>query len=57
MWYAVVIEAEVIPDVVGPFRSPKLAEAVAASWNEQHTGYEEPQAFVVSMIRDLRAIR
>jgi hypothetical protein len=56
-WYAVVIEAEVVPDVLGPYRSLGIAEKTAASWNAKHTGHEEPRAFVVSMSPDLRAIR
>ncbi len=57
MWYAVVIEAEVVPDVVGPFRSLDIAQETADTWNANHVAYEEPQAFVVAMTRDVHAIR
>jgi hypothetical protein len=57
-WYAVVIEAETVPDVIGPFRSWDMARSVADKWNAtqdslfQHRHIESTtRAFVVLMVR------
>jgi hypothetical protein len=60
MWYAVVIEAEVVPDVLGPFRSRANAKDAADEWNTAQDDLfrrrlieSTSRAFVVPMVRDL----
>lgn len=51
-WWAVVIEGEEIPDVLGPYRSRVRAQSVADDWNRTNTD----RAFLVRMTNDPRTL-